>query len=128
MLTAPKIIKIAEFDFKVEGFTQEVKSIYEQYMYHHICQAIKDRKRDLGDEFTTVITAHILDAKSGTIGFGTASFIEFLKDEDHLVQLLWVCLSKHQPIDRAIVATWVREKYDEAFDLFVELYEAAKKK
>lgn len=122
MLEEPRIIKIGDQEFKVEGLTQVIQSAFEKYMQHHLLQQLKKSRDMIGDsDYFELLSKHITDIHSGRMSFDLhpdSIFSRFMNDVNHFAELLWYMLSAHQPIAKEVVTKWITEQPDEAVEMF----------
>lgn len=128
MLQAPELVKIGETVYKCEGFTIEIQEWFTKYMQYHEHSLIKDSKELLGDDYHDMLFKHLQDVKNGALNFGGERFRYFLKSDEHVAHLFWLCLNKQQPVEIITVLKFVQENVDAAVELFDRLWETAKKK
>lgn len=127
MLEEPETIKIDDKEYKVEGFTQEIQKAYEKYMHRIMLTEIQSMRQELGDDYLPLLDKHVKDRKRGFLYFGGEAFLEFIQKSEYFIQLLWFCMSKHEPaMPRTIVENWVKDRWEDAEELWRKLYESKK--
>lgn len=127
MLDAPETVTIEGQEYKVQGFTQEIQSAFERYMHRHLLKELQDSKELLGVDYLPMLEQHVRKQKRGHLNFGSESFLEFIGENEHFVQLMWFVLADLQrTLPVAVVKKWITEHWDDAADLFNRLYSTKK--
>lgn len=127
MLDQPDILKINDREIKVEGFTTEIVGMYERWMQSQLLDIVRNNKSSLAEDYLPLLQKHYTDLKFDLLNFGGVRFYEFIQVLGNFVYLLWLCMSKHQQIDREVVEAWVKDNPDDAVCLWDKLMSSKKK-
>lgn len=127
MLDQPDIIKIKDREIKVEGLTTEIVGMYERYMQSELLDAIRSKKPQLAEDYLPLLQKHYTDLKYDLLNFGGVKFWDFISVPINFIYLLWLCMSKHQQIDKEVVQEWAYENHEDAEELWKWLMSSKKK-
>lgn len=123
MLGEPETIIIDGKTFKVEPFTQRIQEAFEKYMQAHLLECVKSAKGKVdAEDYTGMLTEHFTAVAGGRYCFHSPRYQTFVRDINHLAELLWYCFSKHDDeVSKEWVTAWLLDHIDDALELYGRL-------
>lgn len=119
--------------YKVTGFTKDVRDGFIEFMRFHELDALKKQRTVINpatgepvlsdDDYYTLLTRHI--SMSGyNHKWGSEHFWEVVSNPDNLCELLQYAFSRpNQVMSRSVIKRWIERDQREAVAVFYGLYE-----
>lgn len=115
------IVEIDGKQYKVEPFCKKVQEAFVAFMRFHELSAIKQARESIGDDDYFVLLRKHLAHASYDQKFGSPHFYDVVANPDNLAELLWYAFSKHQEVNKAVIAKWIENDQGEAIAVFAGL-------
>jgi hypothetical protein len=122
-MSEPIQLTIGEKTWQIGRFTQAVQSKFTAYLKGYALNALVKLKEQLGTEYQEALNQYVFDASHGRYDFYGKAWWQYIQENEHFIELLWLCIASQQQTPRSYVAKLVQEHPEEILAVWRQLLE-----
>lgn len=113
MVIEPIILTIKDTNYKVEPLTQEIQAKFLRYVENQELQNITASKGLVSEQdYNNLLQNYLFKVKNEGYVFPSDEVNKYLNMRKHFSYLFFLCLNKHQLVDKTIIDSWIKDDFE----------------